>query len=151
MVTIRQANLEDLVGLVHLFDAYRIFYRKNSDKKAAEKFLQQRLTLGDAVVFIALDQSDFVGFVNCYFQLSSVQMKSFLILNDLFVDEAHRNLGIGKRLIDRVKQYAVENGLTGIQLETEIDNEAGNHLYVKEGFSRIHHNFYFWNQKVDNV
>lgn len=149
MIRIKEVGLPDLDSLVDLFDAYRIFYRQSSDQKAARSFLSERLKRGEAVAFLAVKDDKAIGFVNCYHQFSSVKMSSFVILNDLYVLDSFRNLGVGRKLIDKVKKYAAENGFSGVQLETEITNEPGNHLYPKSGFYKVPHNLYFWSQDHD--
>ena len=144
MIQIQLVEHEDLLNLIDLFDAYRIFYRQESDKLAAKSFWEARFEARDFIAYIAKNDAEVVGFVNCYFQLSSVRMEPYILLNDLFVVPSFRNQGIGKMLLDQVKVYAHENDYFGIQLETEANNQEGNYLYPKEGFKRVLNNFYFW-------
>lgn len=43
MKNIRKATIQDLLQLSELFDQYRVFYHKESDIPAAEKFLKERI------------------------------------------------------------------------------------------------------------
>jgi hypothetical protein len=47
MTEIRKATIEDLKSVVILFDKYRVFYEKESDKHKAEEFISERLKLDD--------------------------------------------------------------------------------------------------------
>lgn len=53
MIQIRKATTQDLKSIVALFDEYRVFYEKKSDKQTAEKFIAERLTLHDSQIFVA--------------------------------------------------------------------------------------------------
>ena len=50
------------------------------------------------------------------------------------VKKAHWNQGIGSMLMERLIQYAKENGIELIYLEVREDNIAAIHLYEKFGF-----------------
>ena len=42
-MTVRNAAINDIEKLAILFDAYRVFYEKDSDLQEAKKFLLQRI------------------------------------------------------------------------------------------------------------
>jgi GNAT superfamily N-acetyltransferase len=94
---ISKAGKSDLAELSKAFDAYRVFYKKQSDVEAAHNFLAERLSLGDAVIIIARNQSGvLVGFTQLYPSFSSTRMQRLWILNDLFVFPEFRGLGYSK-------------------------------------------------------
>jgi GNAT superfamily N-acetyltransferase len=75
-------------------------------------------------------------------------MKRMWVLNDLFVREVSRGLGISKMLIEKAKDFAKETYACGIQLETAKSNIIGNQLYPSAGFELENDvNFYFWTNK----
>ncbi len=95
MIKIRKANKEDVKKLTNLFDNYRVFYEKESDKENAEKFILERLTENDSVIYVAENKTEnLIGFVQLYPIFSSTRMKRLWLLNDLFVDEKYRAKGI---------------------------------------------------------
>ncbi|TAH44326.1 MAG: GNAT family N-acetyltransferase [Bacteroidetes bacterium] len=141
-----EAQSFDLKALAGLFDAYRQFYRQPTDKDGAMKFLRERLSEKDSVIFIAFDEnSKAVGFTQLYPLFSSVGMKKTWLLNDLFVDPAFRGKGISKLLIEKTKEHARITQANGIHLETEKSNLIGLKLYPSAGFVlNDNSNFYFW-------
>lgn len=144
-MNIRRATLEDLEGLVKLFDAYRVFYRQESDPKGAAKFLTDRLSFKDSEIFVASQDEELLGFVQLYPRFSSTQLKRTWLLNDLFVSSEARGKNIGVRLIERAKILAYSTKAVGLLLETEKTNHIGNKLYPKTGFTLDKlHNFYYW-------
>src|SRR6478609_9256626 len=99
MIQIRKCQREDIDALVDLFDAYRVFYEMNSDKVLAKKFLQERITNNESVIFVSENESAVLtGFVQLYPIFSSTRMKRLWLLNDLFVEPIQRSKGISKKL-----------------------------------------------------
>lgn len=148
MTAIRKASLEDLKLVVEVFDQYRVFYEKESDKTKAKEFIAERLTLSDSRIYVA-ENSDknIIGFVQLYPIFSSTRMQRLWLLNDLFVNKEYRGKGISKRLMQAAKELCKETNACGLLLETAKSNIIGNQLYPKLGFSLdTDHNYYFWNK-----
>jgi ribosomal protein S18 acetylase RimI-like enzyme len=135
---IRNATPSDLPEVARLFDAYRVFYGKPSDKAAAEAFLKARLDAGESQVLVAEDgQGGLAGFTQIYPLFSSVAMAPVLILNDLFVDENHRRNGIARQLLDAAVHHAGKQGAIRLVLETGVNNSQARALYEKAGWRLI--------------
>ena len=142
---IRAIDLHDLDSLLPLFDAYRQFYRQESDLIGAKEFLYNRVVNNEAIVFGAFVDDQIVGFTLLYPLFSSVRMKPIFLLNDFFVHPDVRNKAIGKNLLYHVQEYAKSKKYAGVLLETEKTNDIGNHLYPAMGFQlESETNFYFW-------
>ncbi len=146
MTKIRKATLQDLKFVVELFDQYRIFYEKESDKQKAEEFLSDRLKLNDSEIFVAeTNTNNLVGFVQLYPLFSSTRMQRLWLLNDLFVDKEYRGTGVSKQLIETAKNLCIQTNACGLILETAKTNRIGNELYPRVGFSLDEeHNYYSW-------
>jgi len=141
---IKPATLDELDSLVELFDAYRVWYRKTSDKETGKQFLSDRIDKKESVIFVAEESRSLVGFTQLYPIFSSTRMKRMWLLNDLYVSEKHRGKGYSKALIHAAKKHCKETGAGGILLETEQSNIIGNKLYPSQGFQLEENNFYFW-------
>ena len=149
MFLISNATIDDLDDLVPLFDAYRIFYRKDADLKTARHFLRERIKRGESVIYLASYENKAVGFTQLYPLFSSTRMQRLWLLNDLYVDPHYRGRGISKQLIDAAKELARNTQAAGISLETEISNDIGNQLYPQTGFELdTEHNYYFWTNET---
>lgn len=141
----RKATITDVYELAELFDQYRIFYHKNSDIPAAEKFLAERIKNKDSEIFVAENDGKLVGFVQLYPLFSSTRMKRYWLLNDLYVNESYRGNGYSKALIEEAKKMAKSSDACGILLETGKSNDIGNKLYPACGFEIYNEvNFYEW-------
>ena len=131
---IYQATMEDLEGVSHLFNLYRVFYQKISDIEGAKAYIKKRLKNKDSVIFVVKNKQEYVGFTQLYPTFSSISMKKAWILNDLYVEKDARKHGIGEVLLQKVKDYAIETGAISISLSTAPDNEAAQRLYTKNGY-----------------
>lgn len=141
----RKAQLTDVQQLAELFDQYRIFYHKDSDIPAAEKFLTERIENNDSEIFVAENEGKLIGFVQLYPLFSSTRMKRYWLLNDLYVNENSRGKGFSKQLIEASKELAKSTDAAGILLETGKSNDIGNKLYPSCGFEIYDEvNFYEW-------
>ncbi|MGE7758730.1 N-acetyltransferase family protein [Peribacillus sp. NPDC097895] len=141
-MSIQKATLHELESLTELFDLYRVFYEQISDYDRAREFLRERLTNGESVVFMGVDEGQPVGFVQLYPAFSSVSMMRSWILNDLFVKESARKKGFGEGLLNAAINFARETGAKGVSLETGKDNVNAQKLYEKIGFVRESNHFY---------
>lgn len=151
MIRIVQAKYEHLDILMPLFNNYRQFYGQESDIIGARMFLQSRIEKNESIIFLALEDEIGVGFTQLYPTFSSVTMEKFYILNDLFVSKAHRNKGIGERLLYQAKLFTADFKLKGLALETAKDNPARK-LYERLGWARdtdFYH--YFWTNTGDKL
>lgn len=140
-----QATTSHIDQVVDLFDAYRVWYRKPSDKATAKAFLLERMYAKESVIYVCENEDKkLVGFTQLYPIFSSTRMQRMWLLNDLFVHSEHRGKGISKALIEKAKDLARSNNAAGILLETEKSNDIGNRLYPSVGFELEGNNFYFW-------
>jgi ribosomal protein S18 acetylase RimI-like enzyme len=148
MKNTRKATIQDLPQLAELFDQYRIFYHKDSDINAAEKFLKERIENKDSEIFVAENEGKLVGFVQLYPLFSSTRIKRYWLLDDLYVNENYRGKGFSKELIEEAKELAKSTDAAGILFETGKDNDIGNKLYPSCGFEIYDEvNFYEWTNK----
>ncbi len=134
--SVRQATAADLEALVPLFDGYRQFYGQPSERDRVRDFLHQRLTQGDAVLFIAEAGGRAVGFTQLYPSFSLVSMARIFILNDLFVVPEARRSGVARLLLDAAVRHGREAGAIRLSLSTALTNTAAQALYATAGWER---------------
>jgi GNAT superfamily N-acetyltransferase len=130
------ATLDDLDALAHLFDAYRVFYKRPSDPAGAWAYLHARLERVEATVFIAVQDGRAVGFTLLYDTFTSVAMRPLTILNDLYTIPEARGQGVATALIARAAQHAREHGSAFLRLRTANDNLMAQSVFERIGFKR---------------
>ncbi len=143
---VRKATIDDIAQLAGLFDAYRVFYEKDSDKEGAEAFLTARILNNESEIFVAMDQiKTLTGFVQLYPIFSSTRMQRLWLLNDLFVKPEFRGQGFSIALIESAKTLCRNTNACGLLLETAKTNTIGNRLYPRTDFILDKdHNYYTW-------
>ncbi|MDO6472009.1 GNAT family N-acetyltransferase [Maribacter sp. 1_MG-2023] len=147
MKSIRRITATEITDIITLFDGYRVFYKMESDTDAAAKFLNDRITKEESIIFAAYEGNKAIGFVQLYYTFSSVSLQKSLVLNDLFVDANYRGASVGEQLLLKAQEFCKKNNFKGLALETAIDNPAQK-LYEKLGWVKDYHAFhYFWQVK----
>ena len=136
LITTRQATPSDLDTLAPLFDAYRQFYGRASDLDAARQFLRERFNHGESALFLAHHGNDAVGLAQLYPTFSSVSMARTYVLNDLFVRESARQLGVARQLLTAVADYARALGGVRLSLCTAHSNTVAQSVYQAAGWAR---------------
>ena len=134
---VTRAAIADVDAVAPLFDAYRRFYGQRPDVGAARAFLDDRLRRGESVIFLALSDepdAEALGFTQLYPSFSSVSLKPLWILNDLFVRRDVRRGGVGRRLLQRAREWAIETGARGLILATAVTNRDAQSLYESCGW-----------------
>ena len=77
--------------------------------------------------------------ISHYFQIIGIK-KAFI--EDLVVDEKHRNKGIGKKLLEYAIKKAKELNCTHIELTSNPSRLEANNLYITHGFNLRETNCY---------
>ena len=144
------ANETHLDELARLFNLYRIFYEQEDDYESAYAFIKQRIINQESIVFLSCrSTNNFNGFVQLYPSFCSVSGIPILILYDLYVDKDQRGLSIGRRLMDRAKVYAKDNGFKRLELSTAKDNLIGQSLYESLGYEQDSE-FYHYSLEIED-
>jgi len=133
-LTLSRATLGDLDAVAPLFDAYRQFYAQAADLPGARAFIQARLTQRDSVIILAHHRAVPVGFTQLYPSFSSVAMARIFVLNDLFVLDEARRLGVARALIEGAARHGTDHGAVRLDLSTAHTNTAAQGLYESLGW-----------------
>ena len=150
-VTIRRASEGDAGDIAKLFDDYRVFFGKPSDMPLARDFIAGRLHRTESVIFFAqtLDERC-VGFAQLYPSFSSVSAGRVWILNDLFVTESARGMGIGTKLLGEIKAFGSDSNAKSILVETTSSNTGAQKLYETTGYQEVADRIFYEQVISDN-
>lgn len=128
--------MKDAAALLPLVEAYRVFYNQRPDAQGERAFIESHLRKHTSVIYIAEADGAAAGFMQLFKTYSTVHLCSSWILEDLFVNPAHRHAGVGSALLSHALQHVREDGAGGMFLETAHDNVAAQALYEKAGWVR---------------
>ena len=139
---IRRAKKKDIDKLSILFDKYRIFYKQQPDIARAKSFLKKRMKRKEAVIFVAEERKELIGFTQLFPIFSSVSMQRAWLLNDLFVNEKARGMGAATQLLNTAKEFGAETKSKWLLLQTAADNFTAQKVYEKNGWIKETDFFY---------
>ncbi|ATQ73997.1 GNAT family N-acetyltransferase [Massilia violaceinigra] len=140
---IRYATLDDMEEVAALFDSYRQFYNEEPNYVGSLHFLRERVFLGESQVIVAVVGDEIAGFTQLFPSFSSVTMQRLWILNDLYVKQAFRSLGIGENLLQGAANFAHQAGAKQLFIEGAVDNLRACALYERFGFIRNRGYYYY--------
>ncbi len=72
---------------------------------------------------------------------SKLAWHKHLYVDDLVTTAASRSRGAGRRLMDWLKQYAIENGCRQLHLDSGVHRFRAHRFYLREGFDINSHHF----------
>ncbi len=88
------------------------------------------------ILLAALDSADPVGFALGYLVPRLDGSRAMLLVYELEVRASHRRRGIGRRLVEAMKEIACECGASKTWVVTDAANEAACALYEVTGGTR---------------
>ncbi|HHF2973665.1 TPA: N-acetyltransferase family protein [Vibrio diabolicus] len=133
----REARIEDLEQLSKLFHSYRqlsVSIDSTATESESSDWIASRLNDGSGVFLLAIAKEQVIGFVTLYQGFSSVSLKKYWVLNDLYVSTNARGTGLGRALMEFAETYAKSTHAKGIELETSLDNVVAQSLYEDLGY-----------------
>jgi GNAT superfamily N-acetyltransferase len=141
MPSIKRAEVADLDELLVLMRAYCDFYDvspTDADLLTLAKALIDDPER-DGVQLVARDSGDrVVGFATLYWSWSTTNACRIGVMNDLFVAESARGLGVAERLIEACRSECARRGARRLTWQTAPDNVRAQAVYDRMGAAREH-------------
>lgn len=130
------ATADDLPQIVPLFEGYLQFYGRQQSDKEISIFLNKRLVNEESIILLAKHNDEVIGFTQLYPNFSSLSLKRYYVLNDLFVVKSSRELGAARALMEEAFAFCEQAGAAYVSLETHPDNIPAKKLYEDIGMTR---------------
>ncbi len=105
---------------------------------AEKQSVALRQIIGDPAIgriLVLREGASILGMVNLLFTVSTACGGKAAILEDMIVHPAHRNGGLGGRLLHAAIEHATREGCLRVTLLTDRANEAAIRFYQKNGFA----------------
>ena len=108
-------------------------------ERVMRRFLTDLAGSNHSFLFVAEYAGRTVGFISGELREGSptFQAKTWASVDDVFVEPDHRNLGVGRALLESVKEWAKERGADGVSLQVAAANERGRKFYEELGFREV--------------
>ena len=136
-VNIRRAQRKDIDSLVGLLEElFSIEEDFTFDKERQRKGLQLLLESPLGCVLAAEADNSVVGMCTGQLTISTAEGSAALLVEDVVVTEDWRGKGVGRQLLDKLAQWAAEQGANRMQLLADRTNKAGLDFYTRSGWQQ---------------
>ena len=142
-----KANLSDIPELSGLMkDFYAIDFYPFDEKVTNENFINfiSEDKYGDC--FKILSEGEIAGYIILIKYFSFEFGGVILFLDELFVKPEFQGKSLGKKALEFVKNYSIENNFKIVLLEIENHNEKAKRLYENYGFQNHKRNLMIFKQ-----
>jgi GNAT superfamily N-acetyltransferase len=144
---IRKARLADIEQVTRLslamqryhlaFD--RRFTLANKAREGLARYLKRRVRSRNRLFIVAEENNRIVGYALA--TLSSrppiFRWKAFGFIEDVFVSEKYRNLGVAKQMLEATYSWFRKHGVREVVLTVHVKNKLGVVVWEKEGFETV--------------
>lgn len=132
---VRSASAQDLPAMVGLLqELFAIEADFQGDPDTQERGLRLLLAQPGARIWVAEDGGRVVGMCTLQVLISTAEGGPVGLIEDLVVMGEFRNAGIGRMLLETAEAWAVEQGLSRLQLLADIGNGRALGFYERMGW-----------------
>lgn len=138
-ITIEEATIDDVLqmaGLLSLLFAIESDFTIDFEKQC--EGITKLLKYDGADLLVARHAGDVVGMVTMQRLISSAEGGYIGQIEDLIVTDEYRKMGVGSRLINKIRFIAQEYGYKRVQLAADVSNDNALEFYSRRGFHRSH-------------
>ncbi len=141
MLAVRRVDYQDQAqaqALVMLLDAYARDPMGGGDGLSEEvksRLCRDLAQRSDAVSFIAWEDAQPLGLINCIEGYSTFKAQPLMNIHDIAVLPAHRGRGVGQALLAAAEAHARERGCCKLTLEVLTGNSVALRSYQRFGFA----------------
>ena len=129
-LVIRPIESSDKTIWLRLWQGYLDFYKTSVAPEQTERTWNRIMDPDfNMKCAVAVKDDVVVGFTTYNLQNSTWSPNGHCYLEDLFVAPDVRGAGVGRALIDYVKDYAIEQKCSRLYWNTDADNETARKLY----------------------
>jgi len=90
----------------------------------------------DHTAFVALYENKIVGWIGAAYSIM-IEVMPHCEINGLVIDENYRGKGVGKKLIEKVKEWAKEKGTDKLSLRCNVKRIQTHLFYEHMGFTAV--------------
>lgn len=135
-ITIRRATLEDGPAISRLLGQLAEAVEDWPFSPAwVEANLPPMLEDDDYLLLVAEGEGQVVGLLTLHLRRTLFHPTSVALVDELVVDRAWRNQGVGRRLMAEAIRAARARGACEVEVSTERSNQAAQAFYRRLGFS----------------
>jgi ribosomal protein S18 acetylase RimI-like enzyme len=132
-LNIRVAQKTDIPAMANLLnELFAIEMDFQIDLEKQQRGLTLLLESNHAVVFVVELENQIIGMCSLQILISTAQGSKVGLIEDLIITKNHQKQGIGNQLLETIKNWAMQQGLTRLQLLADKTNQNALDFYQKK-------------------
>ncbi|RNB86462.1 GNAT family N-acetyltransferase [Brevibacillus panacihumi] len=104
-------------------------YSDEQFEEASDEDYSEYIDNPNQIVYLACAENQVVGRI-----VLKRNWNKYAYVEDIAVDKKYRRHGVGRKLIEQAKRWAINGGMPGIMLETQSNNVSACKFYESCGF-----------------
>ena len=146
MIEIRRAFEDELPQIITLCELHAEYEKANYNDINKAKSLKKHLFSEENTLqcLVAIHQNELVGYATFMRQFSTWESDFHLSIDCLFFKELYRRMGLGKRIMEKIKAYASDTKCKTIQWQTPEFNKKAIAFYQKLGANTKRKESFTW-------
>jgi len=129
-LNMRVAQKNDIPAMANLLsELFAIEVDFEIDLEKQQRGLTLLLESNQAVVFVAEVEHQIIGMCSLQILISTAQGSRVGLIEDVIITKTYQKQGIGKKLLETVKNWAKQQGLTRLQLLADKTNQNALDFY----------------------
>ena len=137
-VEIRKVEKQDLD---FVYKAICELENEELDFKVFKEIFNENISNPNNLYLIAENETEGLGFISFHTQNLLHHCGRVGEIQEFFINENHRGIGIGRQLIEKIMQYANQNNLKSIEVTTNRRRVENVLIYENLGFTLSHNKF----------
>ncbi|OSZ82853.1 hypothetical protein CAP35_06200 [Chitinophagaceae bacterium IBVUCB1] len=137
-LTIRRANADDIDSVYRMLC---LLSRKEYDRQQFEACYLRNITNVDIIYLIAEADGEVCGFISCHAQQLLHHAGTAYEIQEMFVDEAYRGKGIGKKMLATLLSIINLTDYDVLEVTSSNWREDAHAFYMNHGFAQTHLKF----------
>jgi PhnO protein len=111
------------------------------DEPTQRQLYDENLNNPNIIYLLAFADEQPMGFGSLHIQNLMHHAGKIGEIQELYVDESARGLGIGKQLTDKIKAIAKERNVIQVEVTSRLARQDAHRFYEREGFAFTHKKF----------
>ena len=131
-IKIRSCGSDDFEGVEKLLQ--QLWPDRNFNVKDLCKVYERALSSSNQKLMVAVVPERIVGFCSLTIKNNLWQAGNLGVVDELVVDAEYRGFGIGKMLLKKITQIAIENECKRLELDSSFHRKEAHQFYEHLGF-----------------
>lgn len=131
-INIRNCSSDDFEGVQKLLQ--QLWPDRNFNVKDLREVYERALSSQNQKLMAAVASGRIVGFCSLTIKNNLWQAANLGVVDELVVDAEYRGFGIGKMLMEKITQIAIENECKRLELDSSFHRKEAHQFYERLGF-----------------